>query len=337
MSTALLTDHSGLTMLDAAIGSGVVDHEVVFELSAPLLPSGRRYGVVAGTGRIPDALGQFTFGDTELAYLREAGIASDRAVEWMSGFTLSGSIDSYREGEPFFPGSPVVTVQARFGEALLLETLLLSILNHDSAVASAAARMVSAAGGRPLIDVGGRRTHESAAVAAARASYVVGFASTSNLEAGRRYGIPTAGEVEPTDEYDLEATAVLGAGAPTSGFVFELVAMADSAHSDLLHPVEKISAEEVTRAGRQWAGRRKGADRRAEAEVIVPLSSVDEPDRPSDRLRPLQTPIVVAGEILPPPVLEDIRAHHQLALRDLGELVHDLSPGEPVIPTVRDL
>jgi nicotinic acid phosphoribosyltransferase len=90
-------------------------------------------------------------------------------------------------------GSPVVTVVAPFGEALVIETLLLSILNHDAAIAAAAARMVSAARGRRLLEFGSRRTHEEAAVAAARAAYLVGFDATSNLEAGRRYGIPTAG------------------------------------------------------------------------------------------------------------------------------------------------
>jgi nicotinate phosphoribosyltransferase len=76
---------------------------------------------------------------------------------------------------------------------VVLETLVLSIINHDSAVASAAARMVTAAAGRAIIEMGSRRTHEQAAVSAARAAYLAGFASTSNLEAARRYGIPTAG------------------------------------------------------------------------------------------------------------------------------------------------
>ncbi len=91
------------------------------------------------------------------------------------------------------PGSPVLTVQGLLGEGLLLETLALSVLNADSAIASAAARMVLAAQGRPLLEMGGRRTHEQAAVSAARAAYVAGFSSTSNLEAGRRHGVPTVG------------------------------------------------------------------------------------------------------------------------------------------------
>ncbi len=84
-------------------------------------------------------------------------------------------------------------MRASFAEGVLLETLVLSVLNHDSAIASAAARMVSAANGRPIIEMGSRRTHEQAAVASARAAYLAGFAATSNLEAGRTWGIPTTG------------------------------------------------------------------------------------------------------------------------------------------------
>jgi nicotinate phosphoribosyltransferase len=86
-----------------------------------------------------------------------------------------------------------MVVESTFAEAVVLETLLLSILNHDSAIASAASRMTWVSGGRPCIEMGSRRTHEEAAVAAARAAYVAGFSATSNLAARQRYGVPTAG------------------------------------------------------------------------------------------------------------------------------------------------
>ncbi|MEO8527999.1 MAG: nicotinate phosphoribosyltransferase, partial [Pseudolysinimonas sp.] len=107
--------------------------------------------------------------------------------------SFAGSISGYREGEVYFPGSPLLVVEGTFAEAVMLETLALSILNYDSAVASAAARMVAAADGRPLAEMGSRRTGEHSAVAAARAAYIAGFAATSNLEAGRTWGIPTMG------------------------------------------------------------------------------------------------------------------------------------------------
>ncbi|HYQ63731.1 nicotinate phosphoribosyltransferase [Actinophytocola sp.] len=190
-STALLTDHYELTMVAAALRDGTAERRCVFETFARRLPNGRRYGVVGGTARVIEAIGRFTFGDDELARLSD--VLDPATIEWLAGYRFTGDIDGYAEGELYFPGSPLFTVRGTFAEAVVLETLVLSILNHDSAIVSAGARMVSAANGRPMIEMGGRRTHEEAAVASARAAYLAGFATTSNLEAGRRYGIPTAG------------------------------------------------------------------------------------------------------------------------------------------------
>jgi nicotinate phosphoribosyltransferase len=190
MSTALLTDRYELTMLQAALAGGLAHHRAVFEVFARRLPPGRRFGVVAGQGRLAGLVRDLAFGSDELAAI---DFLDDRSRTWLDGRQLDLEVSAYREGETYWPGSPVLTVEGCFGEGLLLETLALSVLNHDTAVASAAARMVLAAQGRPLLEMGGRRTHEQAAVAAARAAFVAGFAMTSNLEAGRRHGIPTAG------------------------------------------------------------------------------------------------------------------------------------------------
>src|SRR3954464_10739639 len=190
---ALLTDRYELTMVAAALADGTADRDCVFEVFARRLPHGRRYGVVAGIGRLLEALPRFRFGDEELEAVREQGMTDQRLLDWLAAFRLSGDIEGYAEGELFFPGSPVLTVRAPFAQGVLLETLALSVLNHDSAIASAAARMVAAACERPCIEMGSRRTHEDAAGAAARAAYLVGFGTTSNLEAGRRYGVPTSG------------------------------------------------------------------------------------------------------------------------------------------------
>ena len=192
-STALLTDRYELTMLDAALHDGTAARPSVFEVFARRLPEGRRYGVVSGVDRVVDALEHFRFDDDVLRWLEAEEVVSASTLRWLADFRFRGDVHAYREGEVHVDGSPVMTVVATFGEALLIETLLLSVLNHDSAVASAAARMVSAARGRRLLEFGSRRTHEEAAVAAARAAYVAGFDATSNLEAGRRYGIPTSG------------------------------------------------------------------------------------------------------------------------------------------------
>ena len=194
--TALLTDHYELTMLQAALHSGAAHRRAVFEVFARHLPHGRRYGVVAGTGRVLDAIERFTFGADELSFLRDSGIVDETTFRYLSSYRFGGNIWGYAEGDLYFPGSPILVVEGTFAEAVLLETIVLSILNHDCAVASAASRMVSAAGGpsgRPLIEMGSRRTHEDAAVAAARAAYIAGFASTSNLRARYQYGVPSSG------------------------------------------------------------------------------------------------------------------------------------------------
>ena len=192
-STALLTDHYELTMLQAALHSGAAKRRCVFETFARRLPSGRRYGVLAGTGRLLDAIERFRFGDAELADLREREVVDERTLDFLADYRFEGDIWGYAEGETFFPYSPVLVVESDFAHGVILETIVLSILNHDTAVASAASRMTGAAGARPVIEMGSRRTQEEAATAAARASYIAGFASTSNLEAGRRHGVPTGG------------------------------------------------------------------------------------------------------------------------------------------------
>ncbi|WP_018155451.1 nicotinate phosphoribosyltransferase [Demetria terragena] len=192
-STALLTDHYELTMIQAALQSGAANRSSVFELFARRLPEGRRYGVVAGTGRFLDALEKFRFTDAELEGLKSRGVVDDTTINWLANYRFAGDIWGYAEGETYFPGSPLLIVESTFAEGVVLETVALSIFNHDSAIASAASRMTGVADGRPCIEMGSRRTHEESAVASARAAYIAGFATTSNLEAGRRYGVPTTG------------------------------------------------------------------------------------------------------------------------------------------------
>ena len=190
-SPALLTDKYELTMLAAALRDGTAHRRATFEVFTRRLPDGRRYGVLAGTGRFLAALGDFVFDEAALASV--SPFLDETTLAYLRDFRFRGDLDGYREGELYFPNSPVLSITGTFAECVLLETLVLSILNHDSAVAAAAARMVTAADGRPLIEMGSRRTHEQAAVAAARACYLAGFAGTSNLEAARRYGVPALG------------------------------------------------------------------------------------------------------------------------------------------------
>lgn len=189
----MLTDRYELTMLQASLAAGTADRRGVFELFARRLPDGRRYGVVAGTGRFLEQLADFRFDDSDLAWLERAKVVDGPTLKWLADYRFDGSIWGYAEGEVYFPGSPILVVEGTFAQAVLLETLALSVLNHDSAIASAASRMTTAAGERPCLEMGSRRTQEGAAVAAARAAYIAGFASTSNLQAGKQWDVPTVG------------------------------------------------------------------------------------------------------------------------------------------------
>jgi nicotinate phosphoribosyltransferase len=193
VTTALLTDRYELTMLASALRDGTAGRHCVFEVFARRLPDGRRYGVVGGTDRVLEAIADFTFDEATLEFLVEDDVIDEQTRDYLSTYRFSGDVDGYREGELYFPFSPILTVSGTFADTVILETIVLSVMNHDSAVAAASARMVTAAGGRPIIEMGSRRTHEHAAVAAARAAYLAGFASTSNLAASRRWGVPTTG------------------------------------------------------------------------------------------------------------------------------------------------
>jgi len=238
-STALLTDHYELTMLQAALHSGAASRRAVFEVFARHLPHGRRYGVVAGTGRLLDAIERFRFGPAEIEFLRESRVVNEATLSYLASYRFEGDIWGYAEGDVYFPGSPIIVVEGTFAEAVLLETIILSILNHDCAVASAASRMVTAAGDRSLIEMGSRRTHESAAVAAARAAYIAGFGSTSNLAARHAYGVPSGGTAAHAftlvhdSEKDAFSAQVSSLGASTTLLVdtFDVEAAVRSAVS----------------------------------------------------------------------------------------------------------
>jgi nicotinate phosphoribosyltransferase len=422
-STALLTDHYELTMLQAALRSGTACRRAVFELFPRRLPEGRRYGVVAGVGRALDAVERFRFDDATLAALED--VVDEPTREWLASYRFTGDMWGYAEGEAYFPYSPLLVVESTFAEAVLLETLLLSIYNHDSAIASAASRMTLAAGDRPCIEMGSRRTHEQAAVAAARAAYVAGFAATSNLEAGRRYGIPTTGTsahaftllhddeaaafraqvdslgdgttllvdtydiaeavrtavdvagpalgavridsgdlavlahdvraqldslgatdtriivtsdldefaiaalaAAPVDGYGVGTQLVVGSGHPTSGFVYKLVSRADDAGG--MVSVAKRSTDKASVGGRKYALRRRSPDGVAEAEVVgIGAPPVDDGDD-----RPLLVPLVRDGEVVGREPLDEARDRHRCAREELPVAIHQMSRGEPVIPTL---
>src|SRR5574337_1817856 len=281
----LLTDKYELTMLAAALRDGTADRSTTFELFARRLPEGRRYGVVAGTDRFLEALPEFGFDDTALASL--TAFLDPDTLRYLRDFRFRGDVDGYPEGELYFAGSPVLSVRGSFAECVVLETLALSIFNHDTAIASAAARMVSAAAGRPLIEMGSRRTHEQAAVAAARAAYLAGFAASSNLEAQRRYGVPAAGT-------SAHAFTLLysGAGGPDDVAAFRAQVGALGTDTTLLVDTYDVTtgvANAVAVAGPQL-----GAVRIDSGELEVLAHRVRDQ---LDRLGATRTQIVVSGDL----------------------------------------
>jgi nicotinate phosphoribosyltransferase len=279
----LLTDKYELTMLAAALRDGTAGRRTSFELFARRLPEGRRYGVVAGTDRFLEALTAFGFDDAALHLL--SAFLDPETLSYLADFRFRGDVDGYPEGELYFAGSPVLSVHGSFAECIVLETLLLSIFNHDTAIASAAARMVSAADDRPLIEMGSRRTHEHAAVAAARAAYLAGFAGTSNLEAHRRFGVPVLGT-------SAHAFTLLHSGAEGELAAFRSQVAAQGVDTTLLVDTYDVSTG-VTNAV-QAAGPRLGAVRIDSGELAVLAHQVRDQ---LDRLGATATKIVVSGDL----------------------------------------
>lgn len=426
-TTALLTDHYELTMLRAALQAGTANRHSVFELFGRRLPPGRRYGVVCGVGRALRALRAFHFDEESLRFLLDTDVVDQPTADWLADFRFSGDIWGYPEGEIYFPGSPLLVVDSTFAEGVILETVLLSIYNHDSAIASAASRMTAMAGDRPCIEMGSRRTQELAAVAAARAAYIAGFEATSNLEAGRRYHVPTRGtsahsftllhgdETEafraqiaalgtdttllvdtydvtnavrtgveltdgklgavrldsgdlallatqvralldslgatqtkiivtsdldewniaalsgaPVDGYGVGTALVTGSGHPTCGFVYKLVARADTDDPGAtLVSVAKKSTDKVSVGGRKFALRRFDDRGVAELELI----GIGAPPVGDHNDRELLVPLVQGGEILVEEDLAAARERHRRSRAELPLEAWKMSRGEPVIDT----
>lgn len=189
----LMTDRYEFSMLQTFVNEGMVNKRVTFEVFTRRLTPGHRFGVFAGLGRLLPMLENFTFRGAEVSWMEDNNIINAPTAEYLKNFHFDGRVLAYNEGDLYFPYSPVLTVEATLGEALLVETLILSVLNFDSGIAGKAARIKEAARGGRLIEMGSRRTHEEGAVAAARAAYIAGFSATSNLQASYEYGVPSAG------------------------------------------------------------------------------------------------------------------------------------------------
>ena len=292
-STALLTDRYELTMVDAALRAGIGSRPQrvrgVHAQPATRTPlrRGRRHRTPARTAAgLP----------LRTRRARLAARAADRLgrhPRLARGLSVLGQHPGLSGGELFFPGSPVLVVEAPFAEGVLLETIALSVLNYDSAVASAAARMVAAAEGRPIAEMGSRRTGEHSAVAAARAAYLAGFAATSNLEAGRTWGLPTMGTAAHafTLLFDREEDAfraqvdAMGVGTTLLVDTYEIPDAVDDRRARRRHRLGSVRID----SGDLALPRRRGARATGRARSdrtptsSPPTTSTSTPSRRSDR------------------------------------------------------
>jgi len=194
--SGLLTDLYELTMAAGYLKTGF-DARLTFELFVRSLPPHRNYLVAAGLDQALDFLEGVHFSDEDIRYLRAQPVfqrAGDEFFEYLSGFRFSGDVWAIPEGTVFFPGEPVLRVGGPAIEAQIVETFLLSEINFQTMIASKAARIAQVAGGRPVIEFGSRRAHGmEAGVLAARAAVIGGCQGTSNVAAGKQFGIPVYG------------------------------------------------------------------------------------------------------------------------------------------------
>lgn len=190
----LLVDLYQLTMGESYLAEGLAEREATFSLFFRTLPAGWGYALAAG---LEDALRYLTdlrFSDDDLAYLEETGLFTSPFLERLRGFRFSGNVRALPEGTAVFPAEPLLELTAPLLEAQIAETMVLNEVHLQTVIASKAARCVEAAEGRMLVDFALRRAHGGeAGLEVARASHVAGFDSTSNVLAGKRYGIPIAG------------------------------------------------------------------------------------------------------------------------------------------------
>jgi nicotinate phosphoribosyltransferase len=191
-SLGLFTDLYELTMLRAYRAVGF-DETAVFSLFVRRLPAARNFLVACGLDDFLAEIEALRFEADDIAYLRAQGFPDD-FLDWLKLYRFSGDVFALPEGTLFFENEPILEIVAPLGEAQLIETLAINQIGFASMIAAKAARVVEAAAGRAVVDFGSRRAHGfDAAIKAARASYVAGAASTSNVLAGKLYGIPVAG------------------------------------------------------------------------------------------------------------------------------------------------
>ncbi|MFP3944371.1 MAG: nicotinate phosphoribosyltransferase [Alphaproteobacteria bacterium] len=208
-ASALFTDLYELTMLQAYLEEGMTA-EAVFSLFTRHLPQRRNFLLACGLDPVLDYLENLRFSEEDLAFLASTERFSARFLDWLRDFRFTGEVRAVPEGTPVFGEEPILEIRAPLPEAQLIETFVINQVHLQTVLASKASRVVMAAEGRPVVDFGARRIHGlDAALKAARAYHIAGVAATSNVLAGREYGLPLSGTMAHSyiQAHDEEAAA----------------------------------------------------------------------------------------------------------------------------------
>lgn len=194
MSNALLMDYYELTMANSYFEQGRRQEWAVFDYYFRRAPDNGGYALFAGLTALLDFVETLHFDDDDIAFLRRKGGLSEAFLAYLKDFRFQGEIYAFAEGSVIFPNEPVVSVRAPLIDCQLLETMLLIFLNHQSLIATKAARICTQAGNRPVFEFGARRAHGAdAALLGARAAYIGGIAGSANTQAERDFGVPAVG------------------------------------------------------------------------------------------------------------------------------------------------
>jgi len=190
----MLTDLYQLTMIQGYLTNGCRNKEAVFDVFFRTLPFKGGYVLAAGLEQVVEYIENLTFAEEDLVYLRSLNLFNEEFIEELRTFHFTGDLDAIPEGTPVFPYEPLIRVKGRIMETQLLETAILNLVNFESLIATKASRVVTAAHGGPVMEFGLRRAQgPDAGVLGARAAFIGGCQSTSNVLAGKRFGIPVSG------------------------------------------------------------------------------------------------------------------------------------------------
>ncbi|MBS6560138.1 MAG: nicotinate phosphoribosyltransferase [Clostridiales bacterium] len=207
---SMMMDLYEMTMANGYFIDGNATNKVTFDVFCRKNPDGGGFSVFAGLEQIVEYIEGIHFDEQDIAYFRSLGLFPDAFLEYLKGYHFRGNIDAFPEGTIMYPEEPILTVTASLLDAQIIETVILSQINHQSLIATKAARMVKAASGRSISDFGARRAHNiDAATYGARAAYIGGVESTATVMAGKEFQIPVSGTMAHSwvMYYDDEYTA----------------------------------------------------------------------------------------------------------------------------------